>query len=1237
MHFISSTTQVPGAICSGRAQPSSRSLESDFNNQSIASEASSETEQQGEKCTQRERKALSLLRGMVIVVLVAACVLLSVSTFLYTRDKEEKNFESHYSEYASLVLNSFQDRMGLELAALDSLASDISSAVRASGSEWPAVTVPDFEVRGTKTRNLANVLSLMFLPVVTVDTRSTWQDHSVRDQSWLQDSLNFRATGTTAGSGSDGELELEPISPVIFSDNNEEVGGFISTKAGTFLPLWQVSPAIPVPSVYNYDMLSRDEFSGPLQALLESKDAVIGKSIDLSAPSSSSSSSFFSLLLHDPQVMLNSTSGPLSALFYPIFDGYEAGSNLVGTLMVLQYWHELFANVLPTSADGVIVVLENTYNQTYTFQIDGEQVIFMGEGDLHDVHFHRHEEEANLVDLLATRPASSNLKSDAPLNQDYCGYTIRVYPSKQMYDEYMSNDAASFTAVVALVFIFAIMVFIAYDCLVERRQRKVAPQDVQSPTGATDSSTAAFYNSYITAAAAADNNTGELSESSDGTPTKRFTNFPPKILIKAFLKDSTEEQKGVSFDDSKPIAELFPKCTVMFADIVGFTAWSSQREPTQVFTLLQNLYQAFDSVAKKRGVFKVETIGDSYLAVTGLPDPQEDHAVIMAEFAFDCKRKMQEVTRNLERTLGPETSVLGMRFGLHSGPVIAGVLRGERSRFMIFGDTVNTAIRMESTGSRNLVQVSEATAGLIEAAGKGRWIRPRDDTVKIEGKGEMRTFWLETRPGRANVRTVSTDSMFSRTASSDSLYSSADSVIWVAPPLPPGVAPPRILQHQNSRIWGKSEVFDAMSPTVRSHSSDTKTRLIDWNVEVLLGLLKRVVAGKKLTQGGTTSSSSQQESGEQAGMGSKETMGKVGTTALDEVKEIITLPNFDPALATDQVDPDSIELDKGVEKQLRAYITTVASMYRNNPFHNFEHACHVTMSIIKLLERVVTPDEIDYEGESTEIASDAHNYTYGITSDPLTHFAVVFCALIHDVDHTGVSNGQLIEEKAHIATFYNNKSVAEQNSVDLAWDLLMEDNFRSLRACIFVDNTEFKRFRQIVVNVVLATDIFDKELGALRKNRWTKAFDEISLEETPVDDANRKATIVMEHLIQASDVSHTMQHWHIYRKWNARLFYEMHAAYKSGRTDTDPSEGWYKSELWFFDNYVIPLAKKLKDCGVFGVSSDECLNYALENRGLWEATGEAIVAEMTQKDYFCQLKQAKSHKRRGKRNSQTNA
>ena len=105
---------------------------------------------------------------------------------------------------------------------------------------------------------------------------------------------------------------------------------------------------------------------------------------------------------------------------------------------------------------------------------------------------------------------------------------------------------------------------------------------------------------------------------------------------------------------------------------------------------------------------------------------------------------------------------------------------------------------------------------------------------------------------------------------------------------------------------------------------------------------------------------------------------------------------------------------------------------------------------------------------------------------------------------------------------------------------------------------------QIIVNIVLATDIMDKELGALRKARWEKAFSGDSDSSSSSDaatDVNRKATIVLEHLIQASDVSHTMQHWHVYRKWNERLFREVYKAYTDGRIDKDPSEGWYRGEI----------------------------------------------------------------------------
>jgi 3'5'-cyclic nucleotide phosphodiesterase len=154
----------------------------------------------------------------------------------------------------------------------------------------------------------------------------------------------------------------------------------------------------------------------------------------------------------------------------------------------------------------------------------------------------------------------------------------------------------------------------------------------------------------------------------------------------------------------------------------------------------------------------------------------------------------------------------------------------------------------------------------------------------------------------------------------------------------------------------------------------------------------------------------------------------------------------------------------------------------------------------------------------------------------------------------------------------------------------------------------------------MATDILDKDLKQLQNARWQVAFHEQKDDgdgkvEDPTTRDHRcnnpvKATIVIEHLIQASDVAHTMQHWHIYRRWNEKFFLECYKAYREGRADRNPADTWYQGELGFYDFYIIPLAKKLKECGVFGVSSDEYLSYALQNRQEWEARGEEMVAEM---------------------------
>lgn len=662
-------------------------------------------------------------------------------------------------------------------------------------------------------------------------------------------------------------------------------------------------------------------------------------------------------------------------------------------------------------------------------------------------------------------------------------------------------------------------------------------------------------------------------------------------------ENQTNGFKSSMESSKKAIADYFPNATIIFADIVGFTAWSSTRDPTQVFQLLETIYHAFDDVAKKRRVFKVETVGDCYVAASGLPEARADHAVVMARFARDCLSQFTSLVREMEEVLGPDTGDLGLRIGLNSGPVTAGVLRGERSRFQLFGDTVNTAARMESTGLKNMIHLSRDTAELLMAAGKHKWMTPRNETVHAKGKGEMQTYWLSTQSGAL------------RRAEEEA---------------------PQAAEHRNSESGSSATEFDegdTRDGSVINGISDKLQRLVKWNTELLAKCLQIIIA-HRIDVGSTTSSLELMRSLEDRSL----TDHRVNQLVFDEVEEVINLPpkrhrpeNQAPT------DPDMVQLSHDVVSELHDYVRTVAAMYRErNPFHNFEHASHVTMSTSKLMARIVAPEEKtggyalrqQAGAESVgmteaELFLAMHDNTYGITSDPLTQFAVVFSALIHDVDHPGVPNATLVDQKTALAKNYHNKSVAEQNSIDLGWDLFMGTSFENLRRVLYTNATEFQRFRQIVVNTVMATDIMDKQLGAFRLARWNKAF---AKEPTPLTDGNRsvleekkydinrKATIVLEHLIQASDVSHTMQHWHIFIKWNERLFREMYRAYQQGLAEKDPSENWYKGEIGFFDFYVIPLAKKLESCGVFGVSSDEYLAYATNNRSEWESKGEEMVA-----------------------------
>lgn len=207
-----------------------------------------------------------------------------------------------------------------------------------------------------------------------------------------------------------------------------------------------------------------------------------------------------------------------------------------------------------------------------------------------------------------------------------------------------------------------------------------------------------------------------------------------------FLSSVAEKLKmGLAVDP-----EEFSEVTIYFSDIVGFTTIAAHCSPVQVVSLLNDLYTCFDATINAYSVYKVETIGDAYMVVSGLPVRIPDHAEQIATMALDLLH--QSGTFRIKHL--PNVP-LQLRIGLHSGPCCAGVVGLTMPRYCLFGDTVNTASRMESSGSSWRIHMSQHTKDRLEKDG-GYLIEERGP-IEIKGKGMMNTYWLLGKNGFEKV------------------------------------------------------------------------------------------------------------------------------------------------------------------------------------------------------------------------------------------------------------------------------------------------------------------------------------------------------------------------------------------------------------------------------------------------------------------------------------------------------
>ncbi len=206
-----------------------------------------------------------------------------------------------------------------------------------------------------------------------------------------------------------------------------------------------------------------------------------------------------------------------------------------------------------------------------------------------------------------------------------------------------------------------------------------------------------------------------------------LSNVLPEVIVKRL-----KEQPEFKVDNfSKVIVDTFPEVTVLFVDIVGFTKFTETVSPKIMIEVLNDIFTKFDNITDHRGLEKIKTIGDSYMAAAGLPTPMHHHAEQAAHAAFDMLEVMEQINRE-------NNCKFMIRIGMSSGSVVAGVIGTRKFLYDIWGDVVNTASRMESQGQPGMIQISESTQKRL-----GKFFTTENQGCKdILGKGAINTWFL---------------------------------------------------------------------------------------------------------------------------------------------------------------------------------------------------------------------------------------------------------------------------------------------------------------------------------------------------------------------------------------------------------------------------------------------------------------------------------------------------------------
>lgn len=529
-------------------------------------------------------------------------------------------------------MSTIESRLQNNFKVMGMLSKIMSSSGNKVTVAWPIHTFADFDSLAGDALAVLNAEQILYAPLVRNEDRLGWEQYSSefrqgggRDTTSIPE-IRPTLQPTVQGSGSPARslsstptmgVTAYPTLPAVNStlladtrvqtaenvfSTGSQIPAFIHSQRlngplsreesrAMYSPVWQVVPHQNDITLFNYNLLNVHTF-----------DRLVNASIALGT------GGFFSELI-DSQSIFGSSSvpddHPRSILVEPIFS--EAGnteSTVVGHLVAFIPWSALFEGILAERSTVTIdAVFEQTCGEEFTYSIGLGSAEFKGYTDGHDEVYDEFEQSIKLSALEGNSATSFGVP-------DECESILRMFPSEGYKQGYFSKTASNLMIATLVVFALVIVLFNVYDGLVRRRQKKVYSVATKSNAIVSSLFPAQIRDKLI----ADEDESRRRGKRSSDAASFDFGAFGSSSDAATWTNEMQKGTLGMVDENSPPIADLFPSATVAFMDISGFTAWSSQREPSQVFILLETIYRAFDRIAKRRRVFKVETIGDCYVA-----------------------------------------------------------------------------------------------------------------------------------------------------------------------------------------------------------------------------------------------------------------------------------------------------------------------------------------------------------------------------------------------------------------------------------------------------------------------------------------------------------------------------------------------------------------------------------------------------------------------------------------------